>query len=29
VFEAVLLTHPTVGDAAVFGIPDVDWGEQV
>jgi long-chain acyl-CoA synthetase len=27
--EAVLLTHPSVGDAAVFGIPDEDWGEQV
>jgi long-chain acyl-CoA synthetase len=27
--EAVLLTHPQVGDAAVFGIPDDDWGERV
>jgi len=27
--EAVLLQHPGVGDAAVFGIPDEDWGEQV
>jgi long-chain acyl-CoA synthetase len=27
--EAVLLAHPKVGDAAVFGIPDEDWGEQV
>ena len=27
--EAVLLGHPKVGDAAVFGIPDEDWGEQV
>jgi len=27
--EAVLLTHPKVGDAAVFGIPDDDWGERV
>lgn len=27
--EAVLLTHSKVGDAAVFGIPDDDWGEQV
>jgi long-chain acyl-CoA synthetase len=27
--RAVLLTHPKVGDAAVFGIPDEDWGEQV
>ncbi|HBZ68258.1 MAG TPA: acyl-CoA synthetase [Deltaproteobacteria bacterium] len=27
--EAALLAHPKVGDAAVFGIPDADWGEQV
>jgi long-chain acyl-CoA synthetase len=27
--EAVLLSHPKVGDAAVFGIPDDDWGEVV
>jgi long-chain acyl-CoA synthetase len=27
--EAALLSHPTVGDAAVFGIPDEEWGEQV
>ena len=27
--EAVLLSHPGVGDAAVFGIPDDDWGEAV
>jgi long-chain acyl-CoA synthetase len=27
--EAVLLSHPEVGDAAVFGIPDDDWGEVV
>jgi len=27
--EAVLLTHPKVGDAAVFGIPNDDWGEEV
>jgi long-chain acyl-CoA synthetase len=27
--ENVLLSHPQVVDAAVFGIPDDDWGEQV
>ena len=27
--EGELLTHPKVGDAAVFGIPHDDWGEQV
>jgi long-chain acyl-CoA synthetase len=27
--EAALFEHPNVGDAAVFGIPDDDWGEQV
>jgi len=27
--EGELLNHPKVGDAAVFGIPDEDWGEQV
>ena len=27
--EAVLLAHPRVGDAAVFGIPHDDWGEEV
>ena len=27
--EAALLEHPSVGDVAVFGIPDDDWGEQV
>ena len=27
--EGELLTHPKVGDAAVFGIPDDDWGEQI
>jgi long-chain acyl-CoA synthetase len=27
--EGALLTHPKVGDAAAFGIPDPDWGEQV
>ncbi len=27
--EAALLSHPSVGDAAVFGIPHPDWGEEV
>jgi long-chain acyl-CoA synthetase len=27
--EGVLLAHPAVRDAAVFGIPHADWGEQV
>ena len=27
--EGTLLAHPKVGDAAVFGIPHVDWGEEV
>jgi long-chain acyl-CoA synthetase len=27
--EAVLILHPHVGDVAVFGIPDEEWGEQV
>ena len=27
--EAALLEHPAVGDAAVFGIPHEDWGEEV
>jgi len=27
--EAALFMHPKVGDAAVFGVPDEDWGEQV
>ena len=27
--EGVLLTHPDVADAAVFGIPHADWGEEI
>jgi long-chain acyl-CoA synthetase len=27
--ESVLLTHPKIGDAAAFGIPHEDWGEEV
>ncbi|MGH2662314.1 MAG: acyl-CoA synthetase [Actinomycetota bacterium] len=27
--EAVLLTHSDIADAAVFGIPNEDWGEEV
>jgi long-chain acyl-CoA synthetase len=27
--ESVLLQHPQVGDVAVFGIPNEDWGEEV
>ncbi len=27
--ERVLLEHPAVGEAAVYGVPDDDWGERV
>ena len=27
--EGVLLAHPKVGDAAVFGVPNEEWGEEV
>ena len=27
--ESQLLTHPKIADAAVFGIPHDDWGEEV
>jgi long-chain acyl-CoA synthetase len=27
--EGELLAHPKVGDAAVFGIPHADWGEEI
>jgi long-chain acyl-CoA synthetase len=27
--EGVLLAHPKVADAAVFGIPHEDWGEEI
>ena len=27
--EAVLAAHPSVGDAAVAGVPDAEWGEAI
>ena len=27
--EAVLEAHPAVAEAAVYGLPDAEWGERV
>ena len=27
--DAVLLTHPAVGDAGTIGVPNLEWGEEV
>lgn len=27
--EAVLMSHPSVAEAVVFGVPDEEWGQQV
>jgi long-chain acyl-CoA synthetase len=27
--EGVLLSHPKVADAAVFGVPHDEWGEEI